>query len=160
TFRGRLGFTVTPTVLLYVTGGGAWGEVKTDLGLASVTAAGVPVAAIGSGSTDRFGWTFGGGIEAMFAPRWSAKFEYLYMDLGTISNSVVLPTAAGLAVGANVSSRVTDNIIRGGINYHFYSAVALSGSAVANLNPGASPRGFCLGWRTPPSPPHSLRYRT
>jgi hypothetical protein len=57
--------------------------------------------------------------EAMFAGNWSAKLEYLYMDLGSISNSVVLPTAAGFPLGANVTSRVTDSIIRAGINYHF-----------------------------------------
>jgi outer membrane immunogenic protein len=119
TIRGRVGFTVTPNVLLYATGGGAWGEVKTDLGVSAFTAAGVPVAALASTSTDRFGWTIGGGVESMFAGNWSAKIEYLYVDLGSVSNSVVLPTSAGLPLGVNLSSRVTDNIIRGGINYHF-----------------------------------------
>jgi outer membrane immunogenic protein len=119
TIRGRVGLTVTPSSMIYLTGGGAFGEVKTDLGLVGFTAAGLPAAVAGSRSTDRFGWTFGGGFETMFAGNWSAKLEYLYMDIGTVSNSVVLPTAAGLPLGVNVSSRVTDNIIRGGINYHF-----------------------------------------
>jgi len=119
TIRGRVGFTMTPTILLYATGGGAFGEVHSDLNLAGFTAAGVPVVAGGSRNTDRFGWTIGGGIEAMFAPNWSGKFEYLYMDIGTTSNSVVLPTAAGFPLGVNVSSRITDNIFRAGINYHF-----------------------------------------
>jgi len=119
TFRGRLGFTVTPNVLLYATGGAAWGEVETSLGLTAVTTAGVPFTVLGSNKTDRFGWTVGGGIEAMFAPNWSAKLEYLYLDMGSISNSVVMPTASGLPLGANVTSRITDNIFRAGINYHF-----------------------------------------
>jgi outer membrane immunogenic protein len=119
TFRGRGGVLVTPSVLLYVTGGLAYGSVKTDLGLAGFTATGIPVAVGGSVSSDKFGWTIGGGIEAMFAGNWSAKLEYLYMDLGSISNSVVLPTAGGFPLGANVTSRVTDSIIRAGINYHF-----------------------------------------
>jgi outer membrane immunogenic protein len=119
TFRGRLGVTVTPSVLLYATGGAAYGSLKTDLGLSGFTAAGVPVVAGGSTSSTKFGWTVGAGIEAMFSPNWSAKIEYLYMDLGSISNSVVLPTAGGFPLGANVTSRVTDNIIRAGINYHF-----------------------------------------
>ena len=119
TIRGRVGFTVTPSVLLYATGGGAYGSVKTDLALATVTVAGVPIAAAGSRSTDRFGWTVGGGVEWMFAGNWSGKLEYLYMDLGSISNSVVFPTAAGLAVGANVTTQLTDHIFRGGINYRF-----------------------------------------
>jgi outer membrane immunogenic protein len=119
TFRGRVGVTVTPSVLLYATGGGAWGEVKSNLGLAGFTATGIPVAVAGSTSTDRFGWTVGAGIEAMFSANWSAKIEYLYLDMGSISNSVVLPTAGGFPLGANVTSRITDNIIRAGINYHF-----------------------------------------
>ena len=38
----------------------------------------------------------------MFAGNWSGKIEYLYVDLGSISNSVVLPTAGGFPLGANV----------------------------------------------------------
>jgi outer membrane immunogenic protein len=119
TFRGRVGVAVVPSVLLYATGGAAYGSLNTDLGLAGFTAAGVPVAAAASASSTKFGWTVGGGIETMFAGNWSAKLEYLYMDLGSISNSVVLPTAGGFPLGANVTTRVTDNIFRAGINYHF-----------------------------------------
>jgi outer membrane immunogenic protein len=119
TFRGRVGVLVAPSILLYATGGGAYGSVQTDVALATFTATGVPVTIASSRSTDRLGWTVGAGIEAMFAANWSAKLEYLYMDLGSISNSVVLPTAAGFPLAANVTSRVTDSIIRGGINYHF-----------------------------------------
>lgn len=119
TIRGRVGVTVTPSVLLYATGGGAYGSLQTDLGLATFTATGIPVAFGASRSVDKFGWTVGAGIEAMFAANWTAKIEYLYMDLGSISNSVVLPVAAGFPLGANVTSRVTDSIIRGGINYKF-----------------------------------------
>lgn len=119
TFRGRAGVLIVPSVLLYATGGAAYGSLKTDLGLSGFTAAGVPVIVGGSTSSSKFGWTVGGGIEAMFGSNWSAKLEYLYMDLGSISNSVVLPTASGFPLGANVTSRVTDNIFRAGINYHF-----------------------------------------
>jgi outer membrane immunogenic protein len=119
TFRGRVGVAVVPSVLLYATGGAAYGTLKTDLDLSGFTAAGVPVFVSGSTSNTKFGWTVGGGIEAMFAPNWSGKLEYLYVDLGSISNSVVLPTAAGFPLGANVTTRVTDNIFRAGINYHF-----------------------------------------
>jgi len=128
TFRGRLGITVTPSVLLYATGGGAYGGVNTDLALSTFTATGVPVTIGSSRRSDRFGWTVGGGVEAMFGPAWSAKLEYLYMDLGSISNSVILPTAAGIPLGANVTSRVTDHIFRAGINYHFSAG---PGSVVA-----------------------------
>jgi outer membrane immunogenic protein len=119
TFRGRGGVLVTPSVLLYATGGAAYGSLKSDLGLAGFTATGIPVTVAASTSSTKFGWTVGGGIEAMFGTNWSGKLEYLYMDLGSISNSVVLPTAAGFPLGANVTTRVTDNIFRAGINYHF-----------------------------------------
>ena len=119
TFRGRGGVLVTPSVLLYVTGGLAYGSLQTDVALSTFTATGIPVTIVATRSSDKFGWTIGGGIESMFAANWSAKIEYLYMDLGSISNSVVLPIAAGFPLGANVTSRVTDSIIRGGINYKF-----------------------------------------
>ena len=41
------------------------------------------------------------------------------MDIGNTSNTVFLTTPAGAVIGANVTSRVTDNIIRGGFNYQF-----------------------------------------
>jgi outer membrane immunogenic protein len=119
TIRGRVGVTVTPSFLLYATGGGAYGSLNSTLGLSTFTATGVPVTIAASRNTDRFGWTVGAGIETLFYSNWSAKIEYLYMDLGSIGNSVVLPVAAGFPLGANVTSRVTDSIIRGGISYHF-----------------------------------------
>ena len=63
----------------------------------------MPVAAIGTRSTDKFGWTVGGGIESTFAGNWSGKIEYLYVHLGSISNSVVLPTAGGFPLGEQTS---------------------------------------------------------
>jgi outer membrane immunogenic protein len=119
TFRGRAGVAVTPSVLLYATGSAAYGTIKTDLGLAGFTPAGTPVAVAGSSSDTRFGWTVGGGIEAMFASNWSAKIEYLYVDLGKISSTAIFPTAAGVPLGVSLNSRITDNIVRAGINYHF-----------------------------------------
>ncbi len=54
----------------------------------------------------------------MFAPNWSVKAEYLYVDLG--SND----TTINYAYGANTSSltsHVNDTFhgVRGGINWHF-----------------------------------------
>jgi outer membrane immunogenic protein len=119
TTRGRIGYNVVPTIMIYATGGAAYGEVQTDLGLTAFTAGGIPVTAVGSNRTTRFGWSAGGGVEAMFAPNWSVKAEYLYVDLGTTSNSALLPTAAGFPLGVSLDRRLTDNIVRAGINYHF-----------------------------------------
>ena len=119
TFRARAGVLMAPSILAYVTGGLAYGSVKTDMGISSTlatTLAGTPVSASSSTSSLHAGWTIGGGVEAMFAGNWSAKLEYLYVDLGTFNSTVAL---AAPAIGANFSSRVTDNIFRAGINYHF-----------------------------------------
>ena len=119
TFRGRGGFLVTPTALLYATGGLAYGSLETSLTLAGFTPGGVGITATRSGSSTRVGWTVGGGVEWKFRPGWSAKIEYLYMDIESTSNNVFLTSPAGTGIGANLTSRVTDNIIRGGFNYHF-----------------------------------------
>jgi outer membrane immunogenic protein len=63
----------------------------------------------------RAGWTIGGGVEAMFAPNWSAKIEYLYADFGTGAATSYTPVG-GVNVGA---SERNVNVVRGGINYHF-----------------------------------------
>jgi outer membrane immunogenic protein len=117
TFRGRGGILVSPTFLLYATGGAAYGSVKRDVGLGTFTAAGLPVAVVGSTDTTKFGWTIGGGAEWAFGTNWRAKFEYLYMDLGSTSSTANLVTLS--RIGANVNSRLTDNILRLGINYSF-----------------------------------------
>ena len=118
TFRGRAGVLVTPNVLLYGTGGAAYGSVNTAITVTTLNPLGLPVAVSGSGKNSKFGWTLGGGIEAMFGGNWSGKLEYLYMDLGTVTAT----TGAGIGligVGATLNTRVTDNIFRAGINYHF-----------------------------------------
>jgi len=116
TVRGRIGVLASPSWLLYVTGGLAFGEVQTDAVLTSITAGGAVVALAGSSSKTHAGWTIGGGIEGNLGGNWTAKAEYLYMDLGTFDTTVTVPAAL---IGANISSRVTDNIFRVGINYHF-----------------------------------------
>jgi outer membrane immunogenic protein len=99
TVRGRAGYAFD-RVLPYVTGGLAVGDVH-------ATATG-----FGSQSETRTGWTVGAGIEGAFAQNWSAKVEYLYVDLGDVSCSAV---ACGIATSANFRA----NIVRGGINFRF-----------------------------------------
>jgi outer membrane immunogenic protein len=71
TFRGRLGYLVTPSMMVYATGGFAWAD--TDISAV--------------GSSIRFseyakGWTAGLGTELMLGQKWTMRFEYLYTDLG------------------------------------------------------------------------------
>ena len=117
TFRGRAGVLVTPSTLLYVTGGAAYGSLNTDITVTSITPLGLPVSVTRSGDSSKFGWTIGGGVEAMFGTNWSGKLEYLYMDLGTVESTTGIGT--GVLIGTNLSTRVTDSIFRAGINYQF-----------------------------------------
>ena len=125
TARARLGVEPTDHWLLYVTGGLAFGEVEnTATATTSVAFPGGPVlasaASTGSANNTRAGWTIGGGAEWVISGRWTAKVEYLYIDLGTISDTFAF---TGLSTGgfatASASSHITDNIFRAGVNYRF-----------------------------------------
>lgn len=118
TLRGRAGLLAAPKWLLYVTGGLAFGEIKTTGTMTGFTAGSAALASIGSTSTTRAGWTVGAGVEGKITQNWSAKLEYLYMDLGSFSSGpfTLLP---GSTIGANVNSKFTDHILRAGINYQF-----------------------------------------
>lgn len=114
TVRARVGWLVTPDVLFYGTGGLAIADFKSTF----TALAAVPPLVTGFGtstSTTRVGWTVGGGVEGMFAPHWSAKLEYLFADYGRINQTLV---AVG-PVAVTGSTRLSDNIIRAGVNYHF-----------------------------------------
>lgn len=139
TARARVGVPVHDT-LLYATGGLAWGTVKDTYaynGSANPTifpAALQPgpfLSSAASFSNTRTGWTVGAGVETKLGGGWSAKLEYLYVDLGTVNHT--LPIAINPAFGpafntggvasATTSSHVTDNIVRVGLNYKFGSAI-------------------------------------
>lgn len=94
TLRGRFGYAMN-NILIYGTGGLAFGEVKAEAFGASE-------------SYTTAGWTLGGGAEMSFAPNWSAKVEYLYVDLS--NHNFVL-------TGTN--NAYSFSTIRLGVNYHF-----------------------------------------
>jgi len=112
TVRGRVGYAMgtAGNWLPYVTGGWAYGHSE----ISGTTTSGAVVTAF-SGSQDYSGWTIGGGLEWAFADHWSAKAEYLYIDFGN-GPTVVVNTAGSLAIA---SGKMTDNIARLGVNYHF-----------------------------------------
>jgi outer membrane immunogenic protein len=97
TFRGRVGYAYGQW-LPYITGGAAYGSVR-----GIITA---PAGGFIAGDDTRLGWTLGFGVEYMFAPAWSAKLEYNYVDLG---KQTVL-------VNDDVSYRA--HILKAGINWH------------------------------------------
>ncbi|MBY6240238.1 outer membrane protein [Methylosinus sp. Sm6] len=119
TVRGRLGYLVTPTLLVYGTGGLAYGQTN----LSATVSQSAPGGAVGSSSVSfsdtRVGWTAGGGVEWLFLPQWSAKVEYLYYDLGRTSASSPLTFQGGQVGFTTVSSQFKGHVVRAGVNYHF-----------------------------------------
>jgi outer membrane immunogenic protein len=99
TFRGRVGYAFD-RFLPYVTAGGAYGDVRS-----SIVPAGV------SASTTQWGWTAGGGIEYAVLSNWTAKFEYLYVDLGSFDPGFAAP------VVGNINFK--EHLVRVGLNYKF-----------------------------------------
>lgn len=94
TVRGRGGVAFS-NVLLYGTLGAAFGDVRGE-------SAGLTEDHVG------LGWTGGAGIEVAFDRHWSAKAEYLYIDMFNQSFAVT---------GTN--NGLTENLVRLGLNYHF-----------------------------------------
>jgi outer membrane immunogenic protein len=86
--------------LPYLTGGAAFGNIKMtpNTGL--------------SESKTKVGWTAGAGVEWAFAGTWSAKFEYLYVDLGKAT------CGAACVLSTDVSFKAS--VVRLGVNYRFF----------------------------------------
>jgi outer membrane immunogenic protein len=130
TLRGRLGFTPSPRWLVYATGGLAVAEIQD-----SAVGGGGAVAI--SSDTTRAGYAVGGGVETALTDRWSFKVEYLFMDFGTVNlgaTGAANTTTTGACgfcrpprileiintqTTSTVSTRIDDNVIRAGLNYHF-----------------------------------------
>ncbi len=102
TVRGRVGWLPANPLLLYATGGLAYGHVQTAVSFHNQTFLApfcqcftTDGSVSASDTTIRAGWTVGGGLEWMVAPNWSLKGEYLYYDLGTVSIDQRLVTTFG-----------------------------------------------------------------
>ncbi len=100
TVRARLGYAAD-RFLPYVTGGAAFGDIQASR------------PGFAGSSTTNAGWTVGAGIEFAIAGNWTAKAEYLYVDLGKFNCGI----SCGAAATDNVS--FTTNLVRAGVNYRF-----------------------------------------
>ncbi len=109
TARGRAGYAAGGW-LAYVTGGYAYGRVGFN-----GTATGGGLAATLASNVMQSGWTVGAGTELALSPHWSAKLEYLYVDLGNPTNTIA---AAGLPTLVD-RTRLQMNETRAGLNYRF-----------------------------------------
>ena len=94
TVRGRAGVAMN-NILFYATGGLAYGNLRGEVGGLSENRTGL-------------GWTVGLGMEVGLTQNWSAKVEYLYLDLTDRSYTVT---------GTN--NGLESNLLRFGVNYRF-----------------------------------------
>jgi len=146
TVRARVGFLPMSNVLLYVTGGLAYGNVKesanvavnpggqigfgiSGFGFACQTISpptpgfGGPLCFSGSQSRTSAGWTAGGGFEILATSNISVRLEYLYVNLG--SQTFNIPAAFVFGGEPNPSFLHTHfndaafNVVRVGLNYKF-----------------------------------------
>lgn len=118
TVRARLGFAATPELLLYATGGLAYGQGNLAGNYNQTWSA----AAVDNESQTLAGYSVGAGVEWAVTPAWSVKAEYLYYDLGALQTSGVQASykSAGLAAvsTAQSTSRFDGHVVRLGLNYH------------------------------------------
>ena len=101
TVRGRVGYAFD-RFLPYVTGGLALGNIKASQ------------PGFTGGDDTNAGWTVGGGLEFVIAGNWTAKAEYLYVDLGKFN--------CGLACGNGINPdnvSFSSHLVRGGVNFRF-----------------------------------------
>ncbi len=140
TARVRVGLLATPDLLLYATGGLAYGRVNQSATLAlpagQSNSSGNfgfgygcgPIYSLsancfaGGASRVSTGWSAGVGGEQRITRNWSVKLEYLHVDLGRGNATMLgnLPPGVPLAASfLNASSSATFDLVRAGLNYRF-----------------------------------------
>jgi outer membrane immunogenic protein len=139
TVRGRVGFLITDQVLVYGTGGLAYGRVEvsgtsTPSSSANFVFSTTPFATASSAfsaAKTNAGYTVGGGVEGKLLPwlpaNWTWKLEYLYLDLGSLNSSApfggtltaFVPAISPATGAVAIHTHFFDNIVRVGLNYKF-----------------------------------------
>lgn len=136
TLRGRLGVLATDQLLIYGTGGVAYGHASMS---AAVNNTGTytefftasdnvlfftqqypacrDICASSSASRWLVGGTVGAGLEYALFDRWTARFEYLYYNLGKMSVTVADPRFPAQAFTA--SALFAGQVARVGLTYRF-----------------------------------------
>jgi outer membrane immunogenic protein len=132
TARVRLGAVLGDRVLLYATGGVALGALDSYTQVAHLNSFPrlFPDQFVtdysGAYRQNRIGWTAGGGIEWAFANNWTAKAEFLYVDLGSFDYLSPRTTFGTMVNGVtdgrmwNTSIKAQEYVARVGINYLFH----------------------------------------
>jgi outer membrane immunogenic protein len=123
TARARLGKPMFENRLLpYVTGGFAYGGVRTVSNESCSYCGGAGNGTFLSPQRIDTGWTAGAGAEYALTPHLSMKAEYLYVDLDAKSLGVDGAQFSGpgfTTYNTNAGLKPTANIVRVGFNYRF-----------------------------------------
>lgn len=126
TVRGTVGLIADDRLLLYATGGLAYGEVEHSVaGTLRVATVNLPPFSVDD-SAVRYGWTVGLGTAAKVTDRISLRVQWNYVDLGRhtvfAASGSVLPGGSPPAAPFSVSvteNRIAFNTIRAGLAFHF-----------------------------------------
>ena len=136
TLRGSVGFTGDKNwAWVYLTGGLAYGEVERSGSVSGTSTNGSGSIQYNTftgaydNSSIRVGWTIGAGVEGKLMGNWSVKAEYLYVDLGSVTDTfnTIYQTCGnggcgtpGTVAGVRTDvSKFHENIVRLGLNYRF-----------------------------------------
>jgi iron complex outermembrane receptor protein len=108
TARGRVGYAFDQ-FLVYGTAGAAFGNVRASFSEGAMS------------GVNKTGWAVGAGIEVALGRNWSAKAEYLFVDLGngSCTTDCAIANAAGPAIIPNIAVKFDESIVRGGVSYRF-----------------------------------------
>ena len=106
TLRARVGYAAD-RLLIYGTAGGAFGNVQGGFSNGAVS------------NVTSTGWTVGGGVEIAIAPQWTAKAEYLFVDLanGSCTTDCAIQNPNGPPLIPNIAIKFNESIVRAGVNY-------------------------------------------
>jgi opacity protein-like surface antigen len=118
--RARLGYLVTPQVLVYGTTGAAWQHFSATVTCTSMTPFPCgrfgPVAPMtATNAATPTGWTIGAGLEYMLTGRLKLRAEYRYSDYGTVY--ATFGTPAELAIGSSIHMQTQTATL--GLSYAF-----------------------------------------
>ncbi|HST29986.1 MAG TPA: outer membrane protein [Chthoniobacterales bacterium] len=122
TVRGRIGFAPMCRLLIYGTGGLAYGNVDYSANTNYGSAAGLNATYPVSFSDTKAGWTAGGGVEYAISNHWTVRAEYLHYDLGNESrtqNQLIGGVPQGPPFFVHYNFDTSGEIVRGGVNFKF-----------------------------------------
>jgi outer membrane immunogenic protein len=122
--RGRVGYLVAPSWMVFGTGGVAFTNVQASAHCGTLFPVGwcgqaANIGRTDTASLDRVGWTAGAGVEGMIAPNWLARIEYRYANYGNNMSFTMLQGPASNIDAISGNLKLQDQSVTVGIAYKF-----------------------------------------